>query len=502
MKKIFFAVVVLLASFAMGKTVDFSAVPQKKGVQCVNENGESVLPFEIAKDAKSKSNLSEIPVELSEFAGKYVSLSAEVREIGLHADKSERSPLILNLEVGLKSGGVKIARNRIKTEKADGKWTKIGTAMKVPEGAIAKSAVKIGINRASGVAEFKNLKLELLDVGLKNKVSSDFKCEYSEAVKKQPVLRGFMTPPPSRFDEADYRDMAAWGANVARYQISRNVGKRDTELDLKEYSEWIDFSIAQAKRALDAAQKYNMKLIVDLHTPPGGRMKSSQNRMFFERKYFDHYLATWRKIATALKGHPALFGYDLLNEPVQFLNSDLTSAYDCQYRAALEIRKIDPKIPLVAEINIVEWGGGWSDFEPLPLPDVVYSFHIYLPTDYVQQLLRSPKKDQTMSNVKPYSLTAADLEKFVKIADDFQKKYGARIYVGEFSVVRWAPDGDKYLDDMISVFEKRGWDWTYHAFREASCWDPEYTDDFNPTRAKSDTGRKKTLLRRLGRNRL
>ena len=69
MKKIFFAVVVLLASFAMGKTVDFSAVPQKKGVQCVNENGESVLRFEIAKDAKSKSNLSEIPVELSEFAG-------------------------------------------------------------------------------------------------------------------------------------------------------------------------------------------------------------------------------------------------------------------------------------------------------------------------------------------------------------------------------------------------------------------------------------------------
>lgn len=105
MKKIFFAVVVLLASFAMGKTVDFSAVPQKKGVQCVNENEESVLRFEIAKDAKSKSNLSEIPVELSEFAGKYVSLSAEVREIGLHADKSERSPLILNLEVGLKSGG-------------------------------------------------------------------------------------------------------------------------------------------------------------------------------------------------------------------------------------------------------------------------------------------------------------------------------------------------------------------------------------------------------------
>ena len=89
----------------------------------------------------------------------------------------------------------------------------------------------------------------------------------------------------------------------------------------------------------------------------------------------------------------------------------------------------------------------------------------------------------------------------MKPVRDFQLKYGAKIYVGEFSVIRFAEGGAQYLEDAISLFEEYGWNWTYHAFREWDYWSVEHSDDINdiaPT--KQDTDRKKVLLRYFQKN--
>ena len=57
---------------------------------------------------------------------------------------------------------------------------------------------------------------------------------------------------------------------------------------------------------------------------------------------------------------------------------------------------------------------------------------------------------------------------------EFQRKYGVPIYIGEFSVVNWAANGERWLADAIELFEEYGWDWTYHAFREAATWSLEH----------------------------
>ena len=49
---------------------------------------------------------------------------------------------------------------------------------------------------------------------------------------------------------------------------------------------------------------------------------------------------------------------------------------------------------------------------------------------------------------------------------EFQKKYGAKIYCGEFSVIRWAPGAEFWLRDVLELLEKNQWNWTYHAYRE------------------------------------
>ena len=84
---------------------------------------------------------------------------------------------------------------------------------------------------------------------------------------------------------------------------------------------------------------------------------------------------------------------------------------------------------------------------------------------------------------------------------EFEKKYGAKIYIGEFSAVRYAPGAAQYLEELISIFEEYGWDWTYHAFREWNGWSVEHTEnpqDNEP--AQTDTARKKVLLKYFKRN--
>ena len=75
------------------------------------------------------------------------------------------------------------------------------------------------------------------------------------------------------------------------------------------------------------------------------------------------------------------------------------------------------------------------------------------------------------------------------------------MYVGEFGVVRWAPNAEKYIEDNIAVFDKYGWDWTFHGFRGFHGWDPEVVDDITSRdKAKKTTARGKVLLKSLKKN--
>ena len=79
---------------------------------------------------------------------------------------------------------------------------------------------------------------------------------------------------------------------------------------------------------------------------------------------------------------------------------------------------------------------------------------------------------------------------------EFQKRHGAKIYVGEFSAITWAQGADAYLRDCIAVFEEFGWDWSYHAFREWSGWSVEHACEGpgKPFVPSADNPRKRALL--------
>jgi hypothetical protein len=70
----------------------------------------------------------------------------------------------------------------------------------------------------------------------------------------------------------------------------------------------------------------------------------------------------------------------------------------------------------------------------------------------------------------------ARIRKEMQAALDFQRRYNVPIYVGEFSVVRWAPlqSALQYLSDVIELSEEYKWSWTYWSFREWDGWSLEH----------------------------
>ena len=318
-----------------------------------------------------------------------------------------------------------------------------------------------------------------------------------------PRLRGVMSP--NVFRDDDLRVLGTeWKANVIRWQITRNWGVAGTDRDLAEYDRWLDGRLDELDKALDACSRYGIKVVVDMHSPPGGRYPNSDLAIFNEPLYQDHWVALWEKIARRYKGNRTIWGYDLVNEPVQSAPSaeGVADYLGAQARAAKAIRAIDPDMPIFIEAADWDSAAGYNELEPVAVPNVIYQVHMYVPTEFTHQGVFG--KWTPAAYPGKIGGTMWDKQQFRKVLQpvrDFQLAYNVHIYVGEFSAIRWAPGAANYLRDCIELFEEYGWDWTYHAYREWDGWSVEHgsdPQDHQPSREPTD--RKKLLLEWFGKN--
>jgi len=123
-------------------------------------------------------------------------------------------------------------------------------------------------------------------------------------------------------------------------------------------------------------------------------------------------------------------------------------------RTARAVREIDPHHAIIIEPAP---GGGpesLANLEPVPVPGVVYSVHVYVPHEFTHQGVHS-----TSTGLK---------------------------YPGESAY--------RYLKDCLELFEENGWDWSYHAFREWNGWSVEHGPDRQVTSpSQTQTSREKLL---------
>ena len=307
------------------------------------------------------------------------------------------------------------------------------------------------------------------------------------AQRRQP-LRGCMLPARATTED-DIETLHRWGATMARFQIMRRFLAVEDNQDLPEYWSWVDSRLDNLVDVLEWAHARGMKICIDLHSFPGGlRASDRETNMFFDEKWADAFVETWLRIVSRVKGHPAIYGYDLINEPKQTTFAPITY-WEVQRRAAEAIRAIDPDTAIVVESNMAASPGTFRYLSPLAMDNVIYQIHVYGPMAFTHQGVASnmrKQKGQIPFWPDPSQGWTRDyLRKAVKQARLFQEKHKCRIYVGEFSAVGYAPGADQWIRDAISVFEEYGWDWTYHAFREWAGWSVEHEAD-NPNAEHPD----------------
>jgi len=313
-----------------------------------------------------------------------------------------------------------------------------------------------------------------------------------------PRLRGAMIGP--RMDEDGLRTLGRdWNANLVRWQLIRN--RRTSTTD--DYDQWLEGELRRLDEGVRLCEKYGLMVAVDLHSPPGGKPTrsgyyGSDDRLFTDRRMQNKFVEIWRHIATRYKNSKAVWGYDLANEPVEeFVEDGCDDWHALATRAARAIREMDPTRAIICEAP--PWGGPSSlaEFAPIPVSNVVYSVHMYVPSEFTHQGVHNhPVGVPYPGMIKGKLWDKAALEEVLQPVVDFQKNYNVHIYIGEFSAIRWAP-GDsacRYLKDCIDIFESHGWDWSYHAFREWDGWSVEHgPDPKNRQPSPTPTDREKLL---------
>ncbi|MBN1126142.1 MAG: cellulase family glycosylhydrolase [Sedimentisphaerales bacterium] len=378
-------------------------------------------------------------------------------------------------------------------------WRDFTETIRLPS-RIKRVTLVVGLEEVSGKVWFDNLEIHR---GRPSRSGKRYQSKFTG--HNLPRLRGVMHGPT--FKEEDIRDLADWNANQIRWQLNWVPMKaaEDWAKDLEAYDKWLDGALTECDKALAACEKHHIKVLVDLHCPPGGRTEGGVCRMFQNKRYQDKLLQVWDKIATRYKDRSVVYAYDLLNEAVEgAVSPDCLNWRDLATEAAKVIRCIDLDKPVVFEPS--PWGSadGFDTLSPLELERVIYSFHMYQPHQFTHQGVYEDK--QTLAypgviNGEPWDKERLRLAMVPAI--EFQKEFNVQIYVGEFSAIRWAPGRSAfaYLRDCIELFEEYKWDWSYHAFREWDGWSVEHTGDRNDHQpSKEPTERQQLLMRYFAKN--
>ena len=361
--------------------------------------------------------------------------------------------------------------------------------------------ISLGLQGTSGEIEFDLSSLSIQPVAaIFPRENVGHIASYSDDVRNRERMRGVMLTGGRDLTEDDFREMHSWRVKLGRYQIMRGWNawtKGATDTDLAEYDEWIGTRLDHLEKlVLPMARKYGMKIVVDVHSPPGGRNQTGEMMMFYDTRYRDHFIELWRRIASRFKGNSdVIYGYDLVNEPQQ-LRPAKHDYWSVQCDAAEVVRSIDPHTPIIIESNNMDTPATFSYLNPLTLTNVIYSVHMYIPSDYTHQGVLGggpmPYPDAKRGRNREW------LKKTLGNVREFQLRHGARIYVGEFSAAAWAEGADRYIEDCISIFEEYGWDWTYHSFRGWNGWSVEHDGpSIKKMSPSTDNPRKRALLKGL-----
>ncbi|HVV70351.1 MAG TPA: cellulase family glycosylhydrolase, partial [Verrucomicrobiae bacterium] len=382
-------------------------------------------------------------------------------------------------------------------------WQRFSAKSDVPANATNLSLV-LGLEQVTGQAWFDNARIVL-----REPLTPTLKVDPSRPIfrgHELSRLRGAMAGTDLREEDVQHFGRV-WNGNLLRLQIIESA-RADRRLD--EYDAWLEQRLQVVDRTLSWCEKYNVRAVVDLHSPPGGQAFSAgyvtaRGRIFTQPEAQAKFVEVWKKITTRYRGRAIIWGFDLVNEPDDsMVTEDCLDWNGLADKAARAVRAIDPNRAIIVEP--AQWGnpGAFESFRPLDVPNVIYSYHFYQPMHFTHQGIQGNAGGVVYpGEIDGKYWDRAALECVMQPAIDFARKYRVHMYVGEFSAIRTAPAGAaaKYLADVIDILESHGFDWSYHAYREWQGWSLEHQGPLdNPVEAQVPTDRERIVTGWFSRN--
>jgi endoglucanase len=276
--------------------------------------------------------------------------------------------------------------------------------------------------------------------------------------------------------------------------------------------------LARLRGAVDAALEARLDVIVDLHPDP-----STKQAIEADAQWSDGYVAMWRALAGEFKRKPTRrVVFELFNEPGYYGIGGGYRWSRYQQRLVGAVREVVPAHALIVSGRKGGSLDGLIELEPLDDPNLIYSFHYYLPYIFTHQgaswmqgdrwttaghwrgvryparqaRLQLPRSDGRVAAGRASDELAEYFENGWnrrRIAAQWQplaawaRKHGVRVHCGEFGAIR---DGVEpasryaWIGDVRALAERNGWGW--------SLWN--YADDFGIASGSNTEGRERGEL--------
>jgi len=314
---------------------------------------------------------------------------------------------------------------------------------------------------------------------------------------------GFNETPP---DDAWFRALRGYGANWVRLSFSKWKSARGGDFlsgSLDEYRALVPEDLATLRAALDRAHAAGLKVVVVPLELPGARWTQNNggefdDRLWSDRRYWQLSAAFWRDLARALRDHPAIAAYNLVNEPaperyggveehaapetlqawyrtVRGTERDLPAFYELLVSA---IRAVDARTPIMLDAGWYAAADAWSYWPAAPSDmRLLFAYHMYEP--WAATSAPNMKRDRPFRypGEVPFGRgtarwNGASIEGYLQLPVDWARRHGVpanRLVASEFGCMRQWPDCARYLEDVLSALEADGVHWAFYSFREN--WD-------------------------------
>jgi endoglucanase len=259
-----------------------------------------------------------------------------------------------------------------------------------------------------------------------------------------------------------------------------------------EYRGLVASDLKKLIGVLDQFSAHELKILLVPISMPGCRWRQRNNnrrdgRLWKDFAFWRQSNQYWRDLARALRDHPAIAGFDLMNEPapeLEYGRDNFEDGKAVEFQEKLvgksgdwnalsqqlyeSISEVDTKLPVIIETTLFATPWAISTLQPIKDPRVYYSVHMYEPYSVTTWRLHKGARKYPEAN-----LDAAWLDRFFDPVREWLRRHQVaadRLLIGEFGCGRRVAGAGEYLEQLISLFDREGWHWLFYSFRE-DTWD-------------------------------